>query len=130
MPIVDMRIVRQIEIVVHENYQTKGTKMKLKKSALIAAATAIASLGLLVQSGSPVSAMKTEGCRTFSTGRTTCSYSNGLGGTSWNSYNPYSGYQSYGYRQRSGNSSWGTYNFSYGSGRSGSRSYNSYCFGC
>jgi len=104
--------------------------MNLRKIAVIATATAVASLGLAIQPSTPASAAKVQNCRTYSTGRTTCTYNNGRGGTSWNSYNPYSGYSSHGYRHRSGNSSWGSYDYTYGSGRSGTRSYNSWCFGC
>jgi hypothetical protein len=104
--------------------------MITKTRTLVGVAIAIMTLALPL--GSQVGAKAPEKCRTFSSGRTTCSYSNGSGGTSWNSYNPNSGYSSYGYRQSSGGSKWGSYNYTMPSGRSGSRSYHSWddCWGC
>lgn len=100
-----------------------NTKIKSIRKVLVAGAIGIMSFALPIES--QVGAKAPENCKTFSSGRTTCSYSNGSGGTSWNSYNPYSGYSSNGYRQRSGGSSWGSYDFSLPSGRTGTRSYSS-----
>ena len=100
-----------------------NNKTNNTRKALIAGAVAVMSLALPM--GVQANAKAPEGCRSFSTGRTTCSYSNGLGGTSWNSYNPNSGYSSNGFRQKSGGSSWGSYDFTMPSGRTGTRSYSS-----
>ena len=107
------------------NIQTK----LIRKTLL---ASAVAALSFALPLASQVSAKTPENCRTFSSGRTTCSFSNGSGGTSWNSYNPNTGYSSGGFRQKSGSSSWGSYDYTLPSGRSGSRSYNNWsnCWGC
>lgn len=62
----------------------------------------------------PVSA--NAACTSYSTGRVTCSNSNGFGGSSFNSYNPRTGYQSFGTSSSFGNTrnSYGT--ATYGSG--------------
>jgi hypothetical protein len=100
----------------------KQVRKTLIKGAITTAAAGLLALGLGI---SPASAQKAEGCKSYSSGRTTCSYGNGSGGTSWNSYNPYSGYSSNGYRQNNGGSSYGSYEWSTPS-RSGSRSYSSW----
>lgn len=107
-----------------------SNKINATRKALIAGAITIMSFALPL--GSQVGAKAPENCRSFSSGRTTCSYSNGSGGTSWSSYNSNTGYSSYGYRQRNGGSSWGSYDYTMPSGRSGSRSYSSWnnCWGC
>jgi len=135
VPIVVGQVSQQSELVVHTNHLTERTKIMTNKTtnlrkALIAGVIGIASFAIPL--GAHANAKAPESCRTFSSGRTTCSYSNGSGGTSWNSYNPNSGYSSSGFRQRSGGSSWGSYDYTRPSGRSGSRSYSSWsnCWGC
>jgi hypothetical protein len=100
----------------------KQVKKSLFKGLLTSTAVGLFALSL---GTSPASAQKVEGCKTFSTGRTTCSYSTGGGGTTWNSFNPDSGYSSYGYRNNSGGNSYGSYDWNNGR-RSGTRSYNSW----
>ena len=100
----------------------KQVRKSLFKGVLTTTAVGLFALGLGV---APASAQKVEGCRSYSTGRTTCSYSTGGGGTTWNSYNPYSGYSSNGYRNKSGGSSYGSYDWNNGR-KSGTRSYSSW----
>jgi hypothetical protein len=133
MPIVATPFALHSDHVAHTNHPTERTSImntKNIKKALVAGAIGVISFAMPI--AAQVSAKAPESCRSFSSGRTTCSYSNGSGGTSWSSYNPYSGYSSYGYRQSSGGSSWGSYNYTLPSGRSGSRSYNNWsnCWGC
>jgi hypothetical protein len=65
----------------------------------------------------------TANCRSFSSGRTTCTYGSG-GYSNYYSYNPRSGYRSNGYRYSTPGSSWGSR--SYSTPRSsGNRSYTS-----
>lgn len=135
VPIVKNPLWLHSEYMVHENHLTERTRIMINKAtnlrkALVAGVIGIASFAIPL--GTQANAKAPESCRTFSSGRTTCSYSNGSGGTSWNSYNPSSGYSSGGYRQRSGGSSWGSYNYTLPSGRSGSRSSSSWnnCWGC
>ncbi|MEI6095737.1 MAG: hypothetical protein WCR08_09845 [Gammaproteobacteria bacterium] len=99
---------------------SKQVRKNLIKGVLTTTAAGLLALGMGI---SPASAQKVNGCSTFSSGRTTCSYSSG-GGTSWSSSNPNSGYTSNGYRYNSGTSSYGSYDWSKGS-KSGTRSFSS-----
>ena len=91
-------------------------KMKKYLAGFIVGLTVLAS-------SSMVMAKSPEGCRSYSSGRTTCSQSdNGI--TSYQSYNPYSGYSSNGWRSSSGSSSYGYNNYSTPSSN-GWRSYSS-----
>jgi len=121
--------------VVRRNHLTERTRTMVNKATNLRKALVVSVIGIAsfaIPLGAQANAKALESCRTFRSGRTTCSYSNGSGGTSWNSYNPYSGYSSSGFRQRSGGSSWGSYDYTLPSGRSGSRSYSSWgdCWGC
>lgn len=66
----------------------------------------------------------TSGCRYYPTGRTTCTYGSG-GYSTYNSYNPRTGYRSNGYRYYSPSHSTGSWRYSTPRS-SGSRSYTNY----
>ena len=101
--------------------------MNITKKIIVLSAATLSSL-LVVPAVASASADRPSGCRTYSTGRITCTSSLGGGSYSYNSFNPSSGYSSYGYRSSVGSSSYG-YN-SYSSPRSyGYSSYNSYGLG-
>jgi hypothetical protein len=101
---------------------SKQVRKTLVKGILTTTAAGLFALGLGV---STASAQKVESCRSFNTGRTTCSYRVGGGGTVWNSYNSDTGYSSNGYRNNSGGSSYGSYDWNNGR-KSGTRSYSSW----
>lgn len=101
--------------------------MNFIKKILIGSA---AMIGAVVLPGTVASAasLHPETCSYYSTGRITCRYSTGGGSYSYNSYNPRTGYSSYGYRSVTGSSSYGTRSYS-SSSSYGYRSYNSYGLG-
>lgn len=94
--------------------------------------------GLAITASAAQAAPVPTGCSYFDTGRVTCRTHTGGGSYTYNSYNPYTGYSSYGRRTVSGTSSWGslTYsspasygNRSYTSSGLGSRSYTRFTTG-
>lgn len=96
---------------------------KMTKQRVFWAASVIAAISVAVPAGASAATKAPEKCRTFNTGRTTCTYSSGSGTDYWFSTNPRTGYSSNGYRWSDDNSSFGSYNYTYGSGKSGTRSY-------
>ena len=100
----------------HYLQSREGTIMR----KLLVATLAIFVIGISSQSAQ---AMRPSGCSTFSSGRTTCSQTYG-GTTTYQSYNPYSGYSSNGSRTTYGSNSYGSNSYSSPSSN-GYRSYNS-----